>query len=231
MPRIYDVEKFYGIMENLEKRLGGKRVLEKCDGRMSWPRRGIYFFFNEDENRAHSGTGPRVVRIGTHALEEKSKTTLWERLRQHRGTLIGRYPGGGSQRGSVFRKHVGFAIINKRKIICPSWGEDHISKEERDLEYEVEKEVSDYIRKMPFLWLKVDDVPDLNSMRAFIERNAIALLSNYNRDQIDPQSENWLGKYSKNEKVRRSGMWNDDYTDKKHDTLFLDILQNLIKQW
>ena len=223
-----DVQKFYVIMENLEKRLMGKRILDICDGRMSWPRRGVYFFFEESENRTHSGKGLRAVRIGTHALEEKSKTSLWERLRQHKGTLNGKHPGGGNHRESVFRKHVGSAIINKRGMNCISWGEKRISKKERDLEYELEKKVSQYIRKMPFLWLKIDDEPGPNSMRAFLERNAIALLSNLNKNPIDPPSENWLGNNSKNERVVRSGLWNDKHTERVPDPRFLDIFDKFV---
>jgi hypothetical protein len=35
---------------------------------MSWPRRGVYFFFENGEMRSETGTGPRVVRVGTHAM-------------------------------------------------------------------------------------------------------------------------------------------------------------------
>ena len=67
--RLQDVEEFYAILDELEHVLGGKRTLAEAHGRMSWPTRGVYFFFEIGESRTTSGSGPRVTRIGTHALK------------------------------------------------------------------------------------------------------------------------------------------------------------------
>ena len=85
MDRSDDLIRFYGLIERLREKSGGPRTLGDCSGRMSWPRRGVYFFFENGEMRSETGTGPRVVRVGTHALKEKPNTKLWTRLRQHRG--------------------------------------------------------------------------------------------------------------------------------------------------
>ena len=92
--------------------------------------------------------------------------------------------------------------------------------------------VSEYIRKMPFLWLEIDDEPGPYSMRGYIERNAIALVSNFNfqRESIDPPSENWLGLYAKSEKVNKSGMWNSNHVDEDYDPDFLNNFEELIDQ-
>jgi len=45
--------------------------------------------------------------------------------------------------------------------------------------------VSEYIRELPFLWVNVDDEPGPESDRAYIERNAIALVSNFESEPID----------------------------------------------
>jgi hypothetical protein len=37
---------------------------------MQWLARGVYFFHETGENRADTGEGSRVVRVGTHALKE-----------------------------------------------------------------------------------------------------------------------------------------------------------------
>ncbi len=111
--RLQDVQRFYRILDELETRVGGKRTLAEAHGRMKWPTRGVYFFFEPGEQRTTSVNGPRVVRVGTHGLKAGSKSTLWKRLRQHRGTLSGKYAGGGNHRGSVFRLHVGTALINR----------------------------------------------------------------------------------------------------------------------
>jgi hypothetical protein len=72
MNRHADHVRFYEILGSLEQALGGKRVLKDCDGRMVWPDRGVYFFFEPGETRSDAGSGPRVVRVGTHALKADS---------------------------------------------------------------------------------------------------------------------------------------------------------------
>ena len=119
MSRCADLVHFYRILATLEKKVGGKRQLSKCDGRMEWPHRGVYFFFEPGELRTDSGNGARVVRIGTHALKVGSGTSLWNRLSQHRGM---RGSGGGNHRGSIFRLLVGVAIKGRDKLERPhSW--------------------------------------------------------------------------------------------------------------
>ena len=107
--RLSDVKRFYEFLGILEGTVGGRRCLAECDGRMDWPRRGVYFFFEPGEARSTPGIGPRVVRVGTHGLKAGSKSTVWGRLRQHRGTTAGAHAGGGNHRGSIFRLHMATA--------------------------------------------------------------------------------------------------------------------------
>lgn len=93
-----DLIRFYSIMENLERKIGGAGKLADCSGKMSWPKRGVYFFYEKDENRSDTGVGPRVVRVGTHAVRLGSSSTLWQWLRQHKGLKSG----GGNHRGQCF---------------------------------------------------------------------------------------------------------------------------------
>ena len=106
--RISDLKSFYSLITSLAGKLGGARTLAASSGRFNWPRRGVYFFMEEGEERSDSGSGPRIVRVGTHALTESSATKLWTRLSQHRGNLG---IGGGNHRGSIFRLLVGTALI------------------------------------------------------------------------------------------------------------------------
>ena len=78
---------FYAILDRLETRVGGARKLVDCRGRMTWPHKSIYFFREPGELRTNSGAGPRIVRVGTHALHAGSGTKLWTRLSQHRGHI------------------------------------------------------------------------------------------------------------------------------------------------
>ena len=116
--RVVQINHFYEILQDLEDKLGGRRQLRYCNGKMNWPKRGVYFFFEKGETRQRNNE-LRVVRVGTHALKPNSKTTLWSRLRQHRGYTDGR----GNHRGSVFRLHAGNAIIKKNKLEkeYPTW--------------------------------------------------------------------------------------------------------------
>src|SRR5260370_39475709 len=107
MNRRDDLIRFYEILAALEKRVGGQRRLAECDGRMKWPERGVYFFFEPGETRSDTGEGLRVVRVGTHALMADSKASFWNRLLQHRGV---RSSSGGKHRGAIFRLLVGAAI-------------------------------------------------------------------------------------------------------------------------
>ncbi len=52
MSQLNDVIAFYRFLEVLEHRSGGRRKLRDCDGRQSWPCRGVYFFFESGEQRS-----------------------------------------------------------------------------------------------------------------------------------------------------------------------------------
>ena len=171
--RACHLRQFYELLAQLERNLGCARRLSKCSGRMDWPRRGVYFFRETGEIRKETGDGPRIVRVGTHALKAGAGTTLWGRLKQHKGTVR---PFGGDHRSSVFRKIVGAALIEKHRYDeYPKWGHgSSASKNVKESERPLEQEVSTIIGAMPFLWLAVDDAPGPDSLRGYIERNAIA---------------------------------------------------------
>lgn len=232
-----DTRRFYELLDRFENRVGGTRRLAECTGRMDWPQRGLYFFFEAGEERSGSGEGLRVVRIGTHGLKAGSRSTLWGRLSQHRGTSRGT----GNHRGSIFRLLVGIALARQSGIDPPpSWG---VSADPgaaarrlgvdrarvKSAEVDLEIQVSRHIGEMPFLWLDVGDEPGPASQRGLIERNAIALLSGYGEGAPDPPSSGWLGHSSDRERVRRSGLWNNNHVDEGCDSSFLDILDERIE--
>lgn len=224
-----DLARFYAALNLLESGVGGKRRLSHCDGRMSWPKRGVYFFFEHGESRSGSGNGSRVVRVGTHAVSSTSSsgTTLWSRLSQHRGVAS---TGKGNHRGSVFRQLLGLALIERYpECSVATWGEgDSAPKDVREEEIELEQQVSQMIGEMPFLWLEIDDPPGPGSHRRYIEKNAIALLSGYNRPHIDPPSDSWLGLHCPRGKVRNSGLWNQRHVKDDYDPGFLSEFENLV---
>jgi hypothetical protein len=168
------------------------------------------------------------VRVGTHALKEGSRSKLWKRLAQHRGQ---RKIGGGNHRGSIFRLIVGTAIIKRTGHDCPTWDvRNNAPADVRAAENALECEVSKVICGMPFLWLAVDDEPGVKSLRGYIERNAIALLSNFEKEALDPPSAGWLGHYCNRELVRRSGLWNQKHVDEAYDPAVLGCLDKLVAE-
>jgi len=224
--RLESLGRFYSLLDSLAEIGAGPILLSQCTGRMTWPIRGVYFFREHGENRTDSGTGPRIVRVGTHALGAGSRTSLWNRLSQHRGLAKS---GGGNHRGSIFRLLVGTALINAHGYDAATWGIGNSApKDVREREQELEKRVTEVIGAMSIMWLDVGDPPGPDSQRGYIERNAIALLSNFGKPPLDAPSSNWLGQYCNREKVRSSGLWNQNHVDEDYDARFLGTMENLI---
>ena len=217
MSRREDLNEFYEVLDELRARLGGYRRLADCHGLMKWPELGVYFFFESGETREDGLTG-RVVRVGT-------STRLWERLRQHRGTLAGQYAGGGSHSGTVFRELIAEVLGASGNFEQGSskWDRRKDAPGDRTREHDLEVAVSAHIRAMPFLWLGVND-----PWRKMIEVSAIALLSNFERESIDAPSPDWLGRTSRSAEVLESGLWNRKDVSRSwdHDPTFLPMLRS-----
>lgn len=224
--RLTDLRRFYALLDELARRTGGPRRLAECSGRLDWPPRGVYFFMEPGEIRRESGEGLRIVRVGTHALKDQSRTTLWKRLSQHKGQARS---GGGNHRGSIFRLLVGAALLADDPALCVTWGQgNNAARTIREAERELESCVSAVIGQMPFLFLHIDDEPGPQSLRGVIERNAIALLSNSGKMPLDAASKDWLGTRCPRERVRASHLWNQNHVDEAYDPAFLDTLETLI---
>lgn len=222
-----DLIRFYSLLHRLENQVGGRLLLTDCSSKSNLPSRGIYFFMETSEMRSDTGDGFRVVRVGTHGLKSGSRSTLWKRLSQHKGTINS---GAGNHRGSIFRLLIGSALADK-VTSCTTWGQRSTLKgDQRLLEMPMEQEVSAILRKMPFLYLEVDDVPGPESLRGFIERNSIALLSNFQKPPLDPPSEVWRGHQCDREKVRLSGLWNQNHINEAYDPAFLQTLELMVEK-
>jgi hypothetical protein len=221
------VDRFYLALGELAEILHGPRLLRHCHGTDGWPRQGVYFFYEPGEVRADGRD--RVVRVGTHALTTTSQATLWGRLRQHRGHITGTRPGSGNHRASVFRRHVGAAIINREdpsRGLRESWLDRHGPRPGwAEQEEQIERAVSDRIGIMPFLWLSVPGRAD----RACVERNSIALTSRLAEGEDHP-SAGWLGRDAVPTEISQSGLWNVHHTRHHREPGFLDLLDQLIRQ-
>lgn len=221
-----DLKRFYSILDRLEQKNIQKRFLSNSNGRMDWPNRGVYFFFEANQFRSDSGEGLRVTRVGTHALKNKSKTTLWNRLSQHRGTIKN---GAGNHRGSIFRLLVGTALIHRDNLSISTWGQGNSATQEiKKEEVQLEQFVSKVIGEMPFLYLSINDDANPESLRGYIERNSISLLSNFNKPILDSASNDWLGNDCNRQKVKMSHLWNQNHVDETYDSDFLTVFEKLV---
>lgn len=223
---IEDVSRFYDGIFKLAKSTGGIRVFNECNGKMYWPRRGVYFIVDFNESHLVSNGFPRIVRIGTHAVSKDAKSTLWQRLKTHKGTN----DGGGNHRGSIFRLHVGNAIIKKESLVCDTWAiGQNTDKDIRERERNIEQLVSAYIGQLGVIVLEVDDLPSATSDRAFIEKNSIALISSIN-SSFNFSTVDWLGNYSPRDEIIESCLWNINYIDSDYNEAFIKTFERYIEE-
>ena len=217
MCRRTDLRRFYGLMQRLERKKPGRLVLGEVES-PDCPARGVYFFFEGGERRSGSGTGDRVVRVGSHALRAHQMATLWDRIYKHkRADQPTRW-----QRGSVFRDRVGNAICHRNRRLGPRhWPTDR----HRGDAVRIEGLMNEHMWPMTMLLLPVGPRSDRNC----IEQNAIALLSEYARkDPIDLASDTWLGRHCDREEVRESGLWQSRHVAHNYNPKFLDFLEDYV---
>lgn len=235
--RLAHVKRLYELFDFLADRVDGPRLLRDVGKYRDWPERGVYYFFEPTEFRGDSHESPRIVRVGTHGLKLGAKSTLVGRLRQHRGS-----DSGGSHRGSVFRALVGQALLERGGLPeCQSWGVASARGEAsrklqitietiKKIEAPIEKAVSNFLGILPVLWVDVSDAPGADSARGYVERNSIALLSNFGKTPIDPPSASWLGNQSDRSRVKQSGLWNNNHVEENYDRQFLNDLERYIER-
>jgi len=213
------LQEFHQKLGVLRDKAGGPFYLSDIDGSYNWPDRGIYVFFEHDtEPLVDPVEKWMITRIGTVGDSSGSTSTLWNRLRAHRGTVNSEYGEmGGNHRGSIFRKHVGRAFIERDDLYneYPHWGVPHrdlpddISTSDiRTQEHELEQRVSEYIRILPFLVIDIPGQPGPDSKRAMIEKNLIALVSHARRTSPDLKKDDWLGHHSPRAEIAKTGLWN-----------------------
>lgn len=153
---------------------------------------GIYIVFEKGETY---GTYDRIVRVGTH----KSTDRLKKRLKDHYFRE--------NKDGSIFRKNIGIALLNKiEDPYLPIWKINTSRPEnahfiDRVKQSEVEGCVNSYLRhNTNFVVLRVDD----KSQRLRLEE---AIISTLNHTPDFKASNNWLGNSSTEVEIRSSGMW------------------------
>jgi hypothetical protein len=155
------------------------------------PRNGIYFFFEKGE-QVDQGV-ERIVRVGTHKVDERFRG----RIRQHYGS---RSSLKGNKNASVFRKHVGGALL-RRDYPRDERLEEWLRPGGRTYP-DIETRVSEILRdNFTFCCFSVNEQEE----RLKFERGIIALLARY---PLGRPSADWLGSYAHERKIGRSGLWN-----------------------
>ena len=155
-------------------------------------RDGIYIVYEKGET--YRG-GPRIVRVGTHT----SPYRLKQRLKDH---FVRE-----NHNGSIFRKNIGKAMLNREKDpYLAIWTldtskEPHRGKENPEKEAEIESRVSAYMRgNFSFSVFPVTDKEERLRMEE-------AIIATLNREEDFRASDSWLGNSSTEKEIRESGMW------------------------
>lgn len=165
------------------------------------PENGLYVFFEKGEiSRIGDNALDRIVRVGTH----RENLRFRDRIRQHYGNSRSL---GGNKNGSIFRKHLGGALLRRSDTNDPRLRE-WLTQNGSSFP-EIEELISNTLRdKFSFSCFDVDQMEE----RLELERGIIALLAQH---PLSPPSPDWLGKYAVNEKIRRSGLWNTQHIEAK----------------
>jgi hypothetical protein len=151
---------------------------------------GIYIVFEKGEKYYDMD---RIVRVGAH----KSDGRLKGRLKDH---FIRE-----NNDGSIFRKNIGRAILNKnKKPYLHVWTKSKScldSRYDKIIQDKIEKRVTEYMREnFSFVCFPVERECE----RLRLEDGIIAAL---NKSDDFYASPNWRGKYSPEYEINQSGMW------------------------
>jgi IS5 family transposase len=220
--RLADYLKFYSLLNRLQE--GRDSIpFSKVQGKQ-FAKAGVYFFSDKVEmTRFNFTVANRLVRIGTHGVSKGSKSLLWQRLRTHRGNDDGT----GSHRSSIFRLHVGKAMLALQREENATWGQGSTAgKDIRDAEELIESKVSAYLGDLTVTHLPILDAASADSDRSYIEMNSISLLTG--GGALDVPSPHWLGNSSPTAQIRESGLWNVNYVGELYDRDFLSVFEELI---
>lgn len=192
------LERIYSLLDNLP-------MFDYLYEPNNLPKNGIYFFYEDGELCEINGKiTERIVRVGTDKADDRFR----DRIRNH-------YKG--NKNSSVFRKHVGSAIINKNKprnIDISEWMKP-MTPTSNDIEELINLTFKEKFR---FRCIYVQSEND----RLYLEKRLIATLSHWN---YSPSS-HWLGHFAERKEIQNSGLWNVQHINnqnimKEEDLTFL----------
>ena len=164
------------------------------------PKNGIYFIFEKGEK---SHNNDRIVYVGSHKVDGR----LRARLKEHFNLL--------SKDGSILRKNIGRAILNKSSDFYQKIWEIDFSQaknktlygmlRKNDYESSIENQVTGYINNS--FTLAVLEINDKEE-RLKLQKQIISLINNC-KDCVP--SEYWLGRFSPKPKIANGKLWMEKY--------------------
>ncbi len=151
------------------------------------PSNGVYLIYEEGE---FFEGAPRIVRVGSHPTQRG----LPRRLRTHRS---------GSKNSSVFRKHLGSALMRKQR-----YPDEHITLWMRSKTRgwpHIEQAITAVLQQcFTFSCVHIEGAAE----RMQSERHLIASLTSL---EDTPASQQWLGRLAWRPVIPACGMWNSQY--------------------
>jgi hypothetical protein len=175
------------------------------------PRNGIYFFYEEGERQHESR--PRIVRVGTHR-DGNFRSRIAEHFVLNERKMRFTQDQSAPHDRSIFRKHIGRALLNKTGDSYLSVWDLHFttpagraaSRHLRDINKEVaiESEITRILRET-FSFRFIEIAEEIQRMGTEgLERALIGTLASC--PSCGP-SDTWLGNHSPSIKIRESGLW------------------------
>jgi hypothetical protein len=178
----------------------------------------IYFFYEEDEMTDHGCcVNQRIVRIGTHK-ENNFQTRISEDFLLNESKLNFTIANPKPSDGSIFRKNIGRALLNKNNdYYLRIWNIDYTSKENRlkmnlmrniEKEKQIESDISKTLReRFSFRFIVLED-PQKKIGKEGVESRLIDTVTSCN---VCKASEGWLGRFSPIEEIRNGKLWLSQY--------------------
>lgn len=177
------------------------------------PENGIYFLYEEGESCSHQTAKQRIVRVGTHR-DGNFRSRLAEHFLLNERKMAFTRDQPAPHERSIFRKHIGRALLNKAQDPYISvWDIDFTKRKTRDAnrhlrdigkEAAIEREVTQILREN-FSFRFVEMADQIQRMgHQGLERPLIGTLASC---PLCGPSSGWLGRYSPNVQIRESGLW------------------------
>jgi len=177
------------------------------------PENGIYLFYEDGELWGHGGLKPRIVRIGTHK-DGNFRSRIKEHYLLDESKMNFDSNKAAPRERSIFRKHIGRALLSKRRDdYLKIWEIDFTSRKSREefghlRDIQKEKGVESAITKIlrqhfSFRFIIVDD--QLSRMGSEgLERSLIGTVAHC---KLCKPTDNWLGGHSPKKQIKGSGLW------------------------